>query len=85
MNKTPSEAAQLIRELIPLVKDAKAEVVVCPTYVCLPAAAEALAGLISDEERNADYIIPAAFDPRVGRTVAAAVAQAARDSGVARI
>ena len=49
------------------------------------AAAEALAGLISDEERNADYIIPAAFDPRVGRTVAAAVAQAARDSGVARI
>ena len=49
------------------------------------AAAEALAGLISDEERNADYIIPAAFDPRVGRTVAAAVAQSARDSGVARI
>ena len=49
------------------------------------AAAEALAGLISDEERNADYIIHAAFDPRVGRTVAAAVAQAARDSGVARI
>ena len=49
------------------------------------AAAEALAGLISDEERNADYIIPAAFDPRVGRTVAAAVARAARDSGVARI
>ena len=49
------------------------------------AAAEALAGLISDEERNADYIIPAAFAPRVGRTVAAAVAQAARDSGVARI
>ena len=49
------------------------------------AAAEALAGLISDEELNADYIIPAAFDPRVGRTVAAAVAQAARDSGVARI
>ena len=49
------------------------------------AAAEALAGLISDEELNADYIIPAAFAPRVGRTVAAAVAQAARDSGVARI
>ena len=49
------------------------------------AAAEALAGLISDEELNADYIIPAAFDPRVGRTVAAAVARAARDSGVARI
>ena len=49
------------------------------------AAAEVLAGLISDEELNADYIIPAAFDPRVGRTVAAAVARAARDSGVARI
>ena len=49
------------------------------------AAAEALAGLISDEELSADYIIPAAFDPRVGKAVAAAVAQAARDSGVARI
>ena len=49
------------------------------------AAANALAGLISDEELSADYIIPAAFDPRVGKAVAAAVAQAARDSGVARI
>lgn len=49
------------------------------------AAAEALAGLISDEELSADYIIPAAFDPRVGKAVAAAVAQAAWDSGVARI
>ena len=49
------------------------------------AAAQALAGLISEEELTADYIIPAAFDPRVGKTVAAAVAQAARDSGVARI
>ena len=49
------------------------------------AAAQALAGLISDEELTADYIIPAAFDPRVGPAVAAAVAQAARDSGVARI
>lgn len=48
------------------------------------AAAQALADLISDEERNADYIIPKAFDPRVGPAVAAAVAQAARDSGVAR-
>ena len=38
------------------------------------AAAKALAGLISDEELNADYIIPKAFDPRVGKTVAAAVA-----------
>lgn len=48
------------------------------------AAAKALAGLISDEELRADYIIPAAFDERVGRTVADAVAKAARDSGVAR-
>ena len=49
------------------------------------AAAQALAGLISEEELCADYIIPKAFDPRVGPAVAAAVAQAARDSGVARI
>ena len=49
------------------------------------AAAEALASLISDEELNADYIIPQAFDPRVGPAVAKAVAEAARKSGVARI
>ena len=49
------------------------------------AAAEALAGLISDEELNADYIIPKAFDPRVGDAVAKAVAEAAVRSGVARI
>jgi len=49
------------------------------------AAANAIAGLISPEELNEEYIIPAAFDPRVGKAVAAAVAQAARDSGVARI
>ena len=49
------------------------------------AAARALAGLISDEELSADYIIPKAFDKRVGPAVAAAVAKAARDSGVARI
>ena len=49
------------------------------------AAAKALAGLISDEELSADYIIPAAFDPWVKDAVASAVAQAARDSGVARI
>ena len=49
------------------------------------AAAEALAGLISDEELTADYIIPKAFDPRVGPAVAKAVAEAARKSGVARI
>lgn len=49
------------------------------------AAAYALAGLVSDEELNADYIIPAAFDPRVKDAVAKAVAKAAIDSGVARI
>ena len=49
------------------------------------AAAHALAGLISDEELSADFIIPAAFDPRVKDAVAAAVKQAAYDSGVARI
>ena len=49
------------------------------------AAAKALAGLISDEELSADYIIPAAFDPRVRDAVATAVEQAARDSGVARV
>ena len=49
------------------------------------AAAYALAGLISDDELNADYIIPKAFDPRVGKTVATAVAEAARKSGVARL
>jgi len=49
------------------------------------AAAKAIASLISDEELNPEYIIPAPFDNRVAETVAAAVAQAARDSGVARI
>ena len=49
------------------------------------AAARALAELISPEELSADYIIPKAFDPRVGAAVAAAVSQAARDSGVARL
>ncbi|BAL00502.1 NADP-dependent malic enzyme [Oscillibacter valericigenes Sjm18-20] len=49
------------------------------------AAARALADLISGEELCEEYIIPAAFDPRVGPAVARAVAQAARKSGVARI
>ncbi len=49
------------------------------------AAAQALSGLISDEELCEDYIIPKAFDPRVGPAVAKAVAEAARKSGVARI
>lgn len=49
------------------------------------AAAEALAGLILEEELSADYIIPEAFDERVGPAVARAVAEAARKSGVARL
>ena len=48
------------------------------------AAAQAIADLISDEELNEDYILPQAFDPRVGKAVAAAVAEAARRTGVAR-
>lgn len=49
------------------------------------AAARAIAGLVSDEELSADYILPKAFDPRVKDAVAKATAQAAIDSGVARI
>ena len=49
------------------------------------AAAEALANLITPDELNAEYIIPAAFDERVGPAVAKAVAEAARATGVARI
>ncbi len=48
------------------------------------AAVHAIAGLISDEERSADYVIPAPFDPRVAPHVAAAVAKAAMETGVAR-
>jgi malate dehydrogenase (oxaloacetate-decarboxylating) len=48
-------------------------------------AAMAIAGLISDEELSAENIIPKPFDPRVGKAVAAAVADAARKTGVARI
>ena len=49
------------------------------------AASHALADLVAPQELSAEYILPAAFDSRVGPAVAAAVAQAARDSGVARI
>ena len=49
------------------------------------AAAEALAALVSPAELSPEYIIPQAFDPRVGPAVAAAVARAARESGVARV
>ena len=49
------------------------------------AAAHALAGLVGPEELSPQCILPKAFDPRVGPAVAAAVAQAARDTGAARI
>ncbi len=49
------------------------------------AAAYAIASLVSEEELTADYILPHAFDPRIMRTVADAVAEAARKDGVARI
>ncbi|HPF44538.1 MAG TPA: malic enzyme-like NAD(P)-binding protein [Syntrophomonadaceae bacterium] len=49
------------------------------------AAAKAIAGLVADHELTEVYVIPAPFDPRVGKAVAAAVAVAARESGVARI
>ena len=49
------------------------------------AASKALADLITDEELSEDYIIPKAFDPRVGKAVAASVAEAARKTGVARL
>ena len=49
------------------------------------AASYAIAGLVSDDELTAEYILPMAFDERIGKTVAAAVADAARKSKVARI
>ena len=49
------------------------------------AAAHALADLVAPEELNEEYIIPRAFDPRVGKAVAKAVSEAARKTGVARI
>ena len=49
------------------------------------AASHALAGLVDEKDLGPDYIIPAAFDPRVGPAVAKAVAEAARKSGVARL
>lgn len=49
------------------------------------AASYAIASLVSEEELSADYILPKAFDKRIGKTVASAVAQAAKISGVARL
>lgn len=49
------------------------------------AASYAIASLVPEEELNAEYILPMAFDERIGNTVASAVAEAARKSGVARI
>ena len=49
------------------------------------ASSYAIAGLVADSELSAEYILPKAFDPRVGKAVAKAVAAAAKESGVARI
>ncbi len=49
------------------------------------AAAQAIASLVSQEELNPDYILPMAFDPRIGKSVAKAVAEAAKKTGSARI
>ena len=49
------------------------------------AASYALASIIDESELTADYILPHAFDPRVGKAVAEAVKKAAKESGVARI
>ena len=49
------------------------------------AAARAIASLVSDDELNSEYILPKAFDERVGKTVAKAVSEAAKATGVARI
>ena len=49
------------------------------------AAAHAIADMVSDEELSPEYVIPAPFDQRVGPAVARAVAQAAIDSGLARL
>ena len=49
------------------------------------AASYALASIIDDSELSADYILPHAFDPRVGKAVAEAVKKAAIESGVSRI
>ena len=49
------------------------------------AASFAIASLVSDDELNENYILPKAFDKRVGETVAKAVAEAAKKSGAARI
>ncbi len=49
------------------------------------AAAKAIAGMVKDDELSPDYIIPDSFHPEVTKAVAKAVAQAAKDSGVARI
>ena len=51
----------------------------------MEAAAYAIAGLVDDERRSAEYVIPGAFDQHVAPAVAAAVAEAARKSGVARL
>ena len=56
-----------------------------PLTAAVIAAAEGIASLVSEEELSREYIIPKAFDPRVGKTVAKAVYDCAVATGVARI
>ena len=68
---------ELIRESLQIVLDINEDM--------QTAASLAIASLVSDEELNEDYIMPFAFDERIGKTVAEKVAEAAIASGVARI
>ena len=61
MNKTPAEAVELVKGLIPLVKDAKCDVVVCPTAVCLPAVAEVIKG--TNIKLGAQNVLAIDIDP----------------------
>ncbi|MEF9973148.1 MAG: triose-phosphate isomerase [Clostridia bacterium] len=62
MNKTPAEAAQLVGELIPLVKDAQCDIVVCPPAVCFAAVAPIIAGTnVKLGAQNVHYAEKGAF------------------------
>ena len=83
MTNTPTEDVEATVAQILALEAAGCEIIRCA--VPTKEAAKALADLVSDEELNPEYVIPKAFDPRVGEAVAKAVAEAARKTGVARI